>query len=126
MDSLKDYRTFVRISFRFTSTAPQSRASSRQNSIIKRKSLSRTSSQYSSCTDEVQEEATASHRKDLYFGNLNDVWLSELCMAKKRINDVINTMATSSTPLQTLSEKQIPSPVKTSIGKLRLEENLQR
>ena len=40
--------------------------------------------------DELQRNA--SHKRDFYFGTMTELWLSELKLAKKRLQDIINAM----------------------------------
>ena len=75
VDSLQNYTHFVRMTFSDTSPA----VSSIPENISPGKSQSRNQRR----PVPQSETMSVTHRKDFYFASRNELWLSELCQAKK-------------------------------------------
>ena len=79
-DSLQNYRKFVRMSFQVSHHIDGSIG-------IHRRNHSRTNSQGKAGLTEQRQGSV--HNKDFYFGKTTEIWLQELLMAKKRLQDLI-------------------------------------
>ena len=113
VDSLQNYSKFVRMSFREGSTG-QTVGTSDKMMLSNDNKVPQQSRNHHQQTEQVaaaepllNDTTLASMRnKDFYFAKLNSFWLTELCQAKKRLQDLINAQPTSVLSSQMRSQQQ--------------------
>ena len=106
VDSLQNYMVFVRMSFRDGTSGQTSNKMMAENERLPPQSRN-----HNKRTVGFNETMAITRNKDFYFTHFNQIWLSELLQAKKRLQDMINAQPASALSMQ-MQQEQF-SPIKT-------------